>query len=388
MMPSNPLHDDVVAAANGNSDGAALAETGATATCPSTPARRVSIRRRRLDPLVDPASVSAMLPLHTSPSTSPGLSPLRSPAAADAMTGLAASPTRTSAPSSPLRSPPPANAGATRVISLRKSDKLRLVGFATPEVAHLIQDFAAAGIELVRSKEHAERDPPYWQLRVAGDPWSATSGDSDHTIARRLLTIVLRGMLALGWRLAVVTDLDRAAHDKNVLVFLPFGARAGAGGMRRAVSAPMSPMSPSMPESPTAVTPILCSLGIDEEGTLRLVDAPPIVLDVVESALKHSWHHGIDKTRTYPASGLVKYVLAKDPWVSDQPAAQLLAATVIAHLHSRAGFHVYCSIKLNSAERTLVLARGLPWDRYSERAGSQGSSSSVASRTASQSSNA
>ncbi|KNE60792.1 hypothetical protein AMAG_06149 [Allomyces macrogynus ATCC 38327] len=154
----------------------------------------------------------------------------------------------------------------------------------------------------------------------------------------------------------------------------------------------MSPTSPTMPDSPaTAVAPILCSLGIDEEGTLRLVDAPPIVLGVVETALKHSWHHGIDKTRTYPGSGLVKYVLAKDPWVSGQPAAQLLAATVIAHLHSRAGFHVYCSIKLNSAERTLVLARGLPWDRYTERAGSQACNSSSnggASRTGSQSSKA
>ncbi|KAJ3367686.1 hypothetical protein GGF31_007146 [Allomyces arbusculus] len=392
MMPSNPLNDNAIAAAGSSSHGTAVAETGATATNPSTPARRVSIRRRRPDPLLDPASVSSTLHLHTSPSTSPGLGPPRSPtAAAAAMAGLSASPTRTSVPPSPLRSPPPVDAGATRVISLRKSDKLRLVGFATPEVAHLIQDFAAAGIELVRSKEHAERDPPYWQLRVAGDPWSATSGDSDHTIARRLLAIVLRGMLALGWRLAVVTDLDRAAHDKNVLVFLPFGTRAGSGGMRRAVSAPMSPTSPSMPDSSTATTPILCSLGIDEEGTLRLVDAPPIVLDVVESALKHSWHHGIDKTRTYPASGLVKYVLAKDPWVSDQPAAQLLAATVIAHLHARAGFHVYCSIKLNSAERTLVLARGLPWDRYTERAGSQASNSSSnggASRTGSQSSKA
>ncbi|KNE60793.1 hypothetical protein AMAG_06150 [Allomyces macrogynus ATCC 38327] len=214
MMPSNPLNDDAVAAAESCSNGTTLAKTGASATMnPSTPARRVSIRRRRPDPLLDPASVSSTLPLHASPSTSPGLGPPRSPTTtAAAMTGFSASPTRSSVPPSPLRSPPPVDAGATRVISLRKSDKLRLVGFATPEVAHLIQDFAAAGIELVRSKEHAERDPPYWQLRVAGDPWSATSGDPDHTVARRLLTIVLRGMLALGWRLAVVTDLDRAAQ--------------------------------------------------------------------------------------------------------------------------------------------------------------------------------
>lgn len=99
-------------------------------------------------------------------------------------------------------------------LSLHRSDRIRLLGFPTPEIAgvrHVIQTCYNKGLQAEQVYGGAH------EFKLYGNPWYGQS--SDAIPSRIVMRSILAYLFSAGWILHTSTDVSKKTLDKDSLLF-------------------------------------------------------------------------------------------------------------------------------------------------------------------------
>ncbi|KAK9482219.1 hypothetical protein V1527DRAFT_34259 [Lipomyces starkeyi] len=196
-------------------------------------------------------------------------------------------------------------------LSMHMRDRIRLLRFPDRDVTQ-IQDIIRLawprGIQDTRFYDAAK------EIKLYGNPWSASSWGAEKTEARRLLCQILHGLFDMGWILQASVDISKKEYDKDTLLFRY-----------------QQPPPPSC---------IWISISFDRGDLLHLIDAPQDLGRLLVQA------YG-EKVQNYQFKGSVFEIKFRgNPWRAygtDTVQTRLILLTLLECLEQQ-GFSLYASI--------------------------------------------
>ncbi|KAF0700277.1 Aste57867_9185 [Aphanomyces stellatus] len=157
------------------------------------------------------------------------------------------------------------------------------------------------------------------RIQLNGSPWSAKRA-SDAVQSCRLMLAILRRLMQAGYLLVGTTDVDCAADSKDMLLFEAHGD--------------------------VDVSPRLCSIAMSQHDILRVIDAPPALLDTLRTLLQdYVVPSSSSPTSPTAQGGVAQFKLGYSPWgIGAKSTGRFVVLKLLALLRAH-GWHLYGSIR-------------------------------------------
>ncbi|GJJ71468.1 hypothetical protein EMPS_03818 [Entomortierella parvispora] len=222
--------------------------------------------------------------------------------------------------------PPPRPAVAKDAIALADRDRVRLINTnpaRTAMIRQVIQQNWKQGIHLEKPIGETGHD-----FKLKGIPWHCVADDA--VTARRLVLAMIRAMAQMGWVMMASVDIVTMGCNADTMYFEL---------ETRKIMDPTLPMEPAEMFAMTFDTLV---------GAIRLIDASPIVIELIKQAILAKWSKGIKSINTFvEATQFTLNGSIPHPSSKREIEFKLVLLQILANLNPQ-GFKLYGSVDVQS----------------------------------------